>query len=562
MLKRFSQPALRDRRISVTGVYQCREQLHLTRDCRSQTPFLLSCVVVTVGMIATSVCAAEIAYDSHEIDIGEESEVFFLFTGPFTGKDKDDLVIVTRPKEQDKAESADDSEEMRRLAVYSHEDGAFSRVISVGTTARLMDTWRFKEGVALLSAHSEGIDRFDPSAGTFESWLGIVDTESQPQSTEPEFWLNFSRDLNGDNLDDIVYVVDESLVARVQLPNGDLAEPVVISSSPGLEVRSRYPFDSPLTVVKSMALVETTTPAVWQLQYSIYPIDYDGDGIGDVALPYFDGEAYDRMRTEPQSNGELDADPEKHPLVEVSGLRIHRGLDGYGWAANPITVRVPAPPMLDEQPAHLFALQDFNGDGVDDAAVFYIVGGGLSYMDFFFGHRKDGETVFRDTADTRITMTSALVMVTELSDLDGDGDVDFCAVPMKIGFGTIVSGLVRRSVRLTLSCYLMTDGVYPEAPSKQLSRRLRLNVVAPDALADVTGDGILDVVLPTRRNRLEIFAGTGDADLFADQPIKVDLDLPKGDDAILFRDLNRDGKADMLVVRTEGGKPVWVALSR
>ena len=108
----------------------------------------------------------------------------------------------------------------------------------------------------------------------------------------------------------------------------------------------------------------------------------------------------------------------------------------------------------------------------------------------------------------------------------------------------------------------MADATYPREPSARWRLRIPLDVPSPPSLGDLTGDGVLDAVIRAGRTRLDVYPGTGREDLFAADPIGVEVDLPPGGERILFRDLNGDGRADLLVVSQDSGNPVWVALSR
>ena len=153
----------------------------------------------------------------------------------------------------------------------------------------------------------------------------------------------------------------------------------------------------------------------------------------------------------------------------------------------------------------------------------------FSRIDFHFECLEHGETIFREIADASINMKGESLMLTELSDLDYDGDLDFCAVPNNSEMGTMVSAILRRSVCVELSCYRLTDGTYQHKPSEQRRKRLRLSVPILDSLGDVAGDDLVDGVVPTGKNRVEVLSGTEDASLFESQSIRVNVDFPKGD---------------------------------
>lgn len=543
----------------------------------------LSAAMASLGMLgALAAVPSELAYKSYELDVGE-AEVQMLFTGQLTGPEANDLVVFTI--EEGRA---------RHATVYSHDGDTFSPGATAEVPADIvvLDTWESTEGTTLLAARQHGLDRFDPATGTFEPWLAMGGEVHEPINAPEEassgmvFLFNFSRDLNDDGLDDIVYVNNDATVVRIQQSDGRLAEPAFLLSVAEPDLRSRYRTDSPLTWFHAMmtagsiaeqlterdvdyGALDLTGSDVAVPQHSLHSFDFDGDGHDDLVLPYFDRvEFFDELeRLGEQGEDSQGEDLEDEEFLSwmrsLGGLWVHPSLEGNGWTENPVQSGGMFPSLSLPIPPNRFAVDDFNGDGVADLASHSIGEKSASKFDFHFGRRESGSTVFSEAPDTTVALKGWYVPLTELSDLDGDGDMDFCAVPIRLmGLGTMVGGLIRRSVRVELSCYLMADGEYPEEPSDRWRKRLPINAPAPETLADATGDGILDLVVPTRMTRLEVFPGTGDGNLFASKSIRVNIDLPKGGDALLFRDLNRDGKADMLVVPAESGKPVWVALSR
>lgn len=540
-----------------------------TGSCDPVAYLRLPAILAVFGMLnAAASTACELAYDTYEIDVGD-AKVLIAFTAQLTKAEFDDLVLCTR------------AGKVRQVSVYSFDGDTYSHAIAVDVPGDFYtDTWVSASGTSLLLARGDQLERLNPDAGIFEPWLDVGgdngDQVHTPQedSSDAVFFFNFSRDLNNDGLDDLVYLTEEGMVVRVQRPDGGLSNPFVLSSSLAMDFRDKHHPNSPLTFLYAMMRLASADEqeandddAQWDAmlaggmlpQSALYALDYDGDGRSDLAVPFYDRDPPVAIADDDEED--VGESPTRS-LLDYFGLRIHRAMDDGGWAAGAVRAPAPTAPITAGINGFLFAVQDINGDGVADVVVSAVnTESRSSRMLFYYGRREQDRTVFTEPSDTSIE-SKGMWLLTELSDLDGDGDVDFCAVPLKMGVGTVVGGLLRRSVRIELHCYRLIDGTYPEDPSESWRMRMRMNAPAPMTLADVTGDGLLDAVAPSRLSRLEVFPGTGGADLFVVDPLTIKLDLPKGGDTLVFRDLNRDGKADMLVVPEKSGNPVWVALSR
>ena len=505
------------------------------------TRFVAAAVACTLAESAA--IAAELAYDTQEIDVGE-SDYRTLLVGRLTGGATEDLVVFAS------------TAETKRVAVYAHDGDAFSRahLAELADDIFWVDIIELAGGAAIVTTRAGRIDRIDPAKGTVEPLVSLPSAAGRSDEAgdggssgvSPLTRWDFTRDLTGDGLDDILFPVsgldifppDSDLNVLVQRPDGGFADPVVLSTVHTVDFRIGYGVaDAPVSIIQI-----GDRGYIWS---AAHRLDHDGDGIGDLAVPV-DG-----------------------------GLAVHRGTGAGIWAAEPFRVPFEAVSMsqlnaliqqadgeLVVRPM-LLDVDDFNGDGTGDVIAVTVDEEFNSRYDFHFGRRESGRTVFGEAVDTSIAV-DGVIALSELSDLDGDGDWDFCAVPLKVGVGTVLSGLFRRSVRVDLNCYQMEGDVYPGNPSRRWSITYPTTAPAPNTFADLTGDGILDAVVPARGGGLDVYPGTGDGDLFTLEPIGVEVDLPSGlaGEVIWFRDLNRDGRADMLIVPPESGQPVWVALSR
>ncbi len=210
---------------------------------------------------------------------------------------------------------------------------------------------------------------------------------------------------------------------------------------------------------------------------------------------------------------------------------------------------------VDQTRSLLYRVDDFNGDGVGDIATSTLEVGGLfdqaTRYDFYFGRRSGNATVFDGVPDTSIS-SDGVQGPLERSDLDGDGRVDFGMLSFKLGIGKIVSVLLTGSVSFNMNFYLMGKGGYAADPNVQRRVKLRLDLgsgrVAGNwiSVGDLTGDGIQDLLVQADADRVDVYPGTGTAELFAKRPIRVDVDL-SDQGSVRLADLNGDGKDDMFM---------------
>ena len=294
---------------------------------------------------------------------------------------------------------------------------------------------------------------------------------------------------------------------------------------------------------------------------AVYELDYDGDGRTDVAF------------------------------AEHERFLVYRATED-GFETEPLDLRLPVEfasddftisfgiggGKRDQDRVTLYDVGDYNGDGIGDLVTnTLIIGGLLDYStryDFYFGTRADGETTFPETPDTSIE-SSGVQSPFEAADFNNDGRKDLGLASINIGIGKIIAALLTGSVRFDVDFYLMGEHGYPEEPNVSKPIKIRFSLRTGTVTygrwmvpGDVTGDGLTDLLVPVGGTEVEVYAGTGDANLFADQPTRIIVDFPDtaAPGGVEISDLNADGRDDMVIrfpaIEEGESNRVGVALSR
>lgn len=486
----------------------------------------LHCSIVATFLVLTlaaaSANATELAYDNHEIDIGDAVSRTVLH-GRLTGGDTDDLIVFTH------------AENTRRMAVYTYDGTTWSQrhIGDVAPGIIFVDMMELGGEDRLLAVRRGRIDWIDPATWSPRGWLVSASMYKVAPQDVPEF--DFARDLNGDGLDDIALPGFDSYTVWTQRPDGTLTDPVELAAP---------------------ATARTGFRSATYRAREIYRFDHDGDGHSDLAF------------------------------WNQGGLVVYPGTADGSFAADAVELRTPLELStddvtvtfgfggeIDDTRSLLYRVDDFNGDGIGDIATSTIEVGGLfdqsTRYDFHFGRRDGDATVFREAPDTFIS-SEGVQGPLERTDLDGDGRQDFVMLSFKLGIGKIISMLLTGSVGFDVNFYLMGEGGYAQEPTVQRRVKLRLDLgsgrVAGNwvSMGDLTGDGVEDLVVQVDATQLDVYPGTGDAGVFAKRPIEVDVKLSDRD-SVRLADLNHDGKDDMFMAyRLPDGDTlrVGVALSR
>ncbi|MBP8131177.1 MAG: VCBS repeat-containing protein [Candidatus Hydrogenedentes bacterium] len=139
-----------------------------------------------------------------------------------------------------------------------------------------------------------------------------------------------------------------------------------------------------------------------------------------------------------------------------------------------------------------------------------------------------------------------------LADVDGDDYLDMIFVRVPFGVRNIMNFVLRGKVRVEADVYLYRDGGFPENPDLQDG----LTIDAPEGreqvahtLADLNGDGRLDLLLATQRGELAVYTGSKEH-FISRQPWHA-FSVPSFG-VVRTADLNQNEAEDLLIFHPSG----------
>ena len=497
----------------------------------------------------------EFTFEQYEIVTGIAKRQTVL-TGFFLNGDFAELAVVHIDKNDN-----------RRLCIYAFDNDTW--ILELNTTLRpevlFVDVANINGRDRLITYELGHLNWFDPELATEHPLVAVTSNFKPPRKGEISH-VDITRDVNGDDRDDLVVPDGDGFWVFIQMHDGVFAEKVKIGPPTEMErIRGAdgYRYDP------------------WS-QSRIYEIDYNRDSRTDLA---FWNE--DHFEVHLQDERGLFTPNAKTIITDVAFDSDRFSSLTTGNMKGKV----------------LHALADMNGDGVADLVVFKLSGKDTSskhssYEVHFGTPTPDGGTAFARDSDITFRSDKRIQLGMERHDLNNDGGMDLMITTINLEFlesnlWKRIKGFMGDDIWLDLEFYQMEEGNYSIKPNT--TRRIALDGVPSHRepgwvpldivlrggkhesrntqknyrrafnttllIGDVTGDGRSDLLIGDHPRIMAVFAGVPGPEMFAQQHQEVAIAIPNDEEYTWLVDLNKDGVQDLLMhhpftLRDAHGAPI------
>jgi len=479
--------------------------------CRSCFPGRLrSLMLVTLVCAVPALGAEDLRFREDLIEAGFHVQQNILVASLSSG---DRHVII----------AGRDDNHRQHLAIYALGDTG-QPVLSLQPGPQLIayDVGRIGDTDSLFFIEPGRIMRLDVASGDISEFVRARSIYGQHRSGHigP---IDFVRDINDDERDDLVLPDTSGYRVRLQRADGTLGEEVVLQDSSAMTVSGGIvSFESRPLVGGNMTADEMPDLAVWR---------------GDT-LRIYEQQRDDRFDGEPQT------------VVLNLGLQSEAELRsreaGFGAVNQEGLVET-----------RIWRIDDLNGDGLPDILTESLLNKGVFDKENDFRlhlGRRDGETINYIEAEDALLASSGLQYGLIATDIDGDGRKDLLVRKVRMSFARVIRALLSGNVSLQLHFYRMTDeDTFAEEANYVTGTNVRFSVSSGQVdipaiqVADFDADGLQDLMMQTDADSLSFQFGEPGEALFADDKINRNVALPRNGDLVSVEDLNDDGRSDLVI---------------
>lgn len=406
----------------------------------------------------------------------------------------------------------------------------------------------------------------------------------------------------------VISLADGSIVATGAIPEGTFfydtgdpqgrgADQVCLLSERG--VSALDPASGVLADVVEVGSLYHGVPAQGPA-YSDFVRDVDGDEADDVLVPLFGGwllarrreTEFDRFVLEipPRVRvfeARISYEPRRPRIGDVDGdgfddLMFLRDREFVSFVQRPpgrFSVKerrdqIDAPIASEEQRARwdrddgqvdqsdlqieeVELVRDFDGDAIPDLLTEKSISEGVfdrrSEYHLYLGRRGQESLTYSSAPDGSIA-SDGVQFDPLVVDVDGDGKLDLATPSTRLGLTRIVTALFSGRISVDLDVYRMqADGGYPVKSDYRTRFKVEFDLETgltrypAVRIADFDGDGLAELLVQEEPDELTLYPGVGEPALFGKSARTLTLPLPINGQMVEARDLDDDGRADLII---------------
>ena len=466
-----------------------------------------------------------------------------VLVGFFLGGDYAELAVVNIKKNKN-----------RHLHIYGFSEGTW--VLRLDTTLRpevlFVDVANIGGRDRLITYEHGRLNWFDLESAMEHALVEVTTNYKAPKDSGIPF-VDISRDVNGDNLDDLIVPDINGFWIATQLQDGSFTDPIKLGPPD--------PFLDKIALDHTHSYREvgiTPLTVLWYLS-RLHQMDYDQDGRND--LVFWNADHFDVYRQNDRGTFStvaetftvdipFDTDGAYSIAFDFSGENMFSLI--FGFRKN-----------TKRRVLHTF--QDLNGDTVADLVIHTLEGRSLgkqrSLYEVHFGKPTPDGTAFAPDVSMTIRPRGTAGGLQPwgyssqwFQDIDGDSKTDILFKDVKTGLTGMSRAMLGKSIAIDLEFYRTGDSNYPTKPTTKRKIRPDLDLFETERvffpvvlLGDVNGDGRSDLLVGKNWEELHIFPGVPGPKLLAQTPQKVAVAMPNDERNARLVDLNKDNKEDILI---------------